>query len=102
MENQQVEVLGTNFNINSYSDEESIRTTLIEGSIKVSKAGQSAILKPGQQADITSSSGSSINIINDTDPENTGMEKRAFQFQRRYAPNCNEAAGKMVQYQSPL
>lgn len=67
----QVEVLGTSFNINSYSDEESIRTTLIDGSIKVSKAGQSAILKPGQQADITPSSGSSINIINDTDLEKT-------------------------------
>lgn len=67
----QVEVLGTSFNINSYSDEESIRTTLIDGSIKVSKAGQSAILKPGQQADIIPSSGSSINIMNDTDLEKT-------------------------------
>lgn len=66
-----VEVLGTSFNINSYSDEESIRTTLIDGSIKVSKAGQSAILKPGQQADIIPSSGSSINIMNDTDLEKT-------------------------------
>jgi len=53
-----VEVLGTSFNINSYSDEPDIKTTLLEGSVKVngnitaSNAGNknSVILKPGQQA----------------------------------------------------
>src|SRR5690606_21360494 len=33
--NQVVEVLGTQFNINAYSDEEVIRTTLLEGSVLV-------------------------------------------------------------------
>ena len=32
---QIVEVLGTHFNINAYSDESSLRTTLIEGTVKV-------------------------------------------------------------------
>lgn len=48
-----VEVLGTIFNINSYVDEKSIKTTLLEGSIKVGAGGpyaSSVILKPGQQA----------------------------------------------------
>ncbi len=48
-----VEVLGTIFNINSYADEKSIRTTLLEGSVKVEAGGtyvSSVILKPGQQA----------------------------------------------------
>lgn len=45
-----VQVLGTEFNINSYGDEASIKTTLIEGSVKIFKADQSAVLKPGQQA----------------------------------------------------
>jgi len=50
---QQVEVLGTHFNINSYPDEPVARTTLIEGSVKVSAGGSSAaLLKPEQQASI--------------------------------------------------
>ncbi|MEC3879154.1 FecR family protein [Parapedobacter sp. 10938] len=49
---QEVEVLGTSFNINSYSDEPAIRTTLAEGSLKVrDESGlQAVVLKPGQQA----------------------------------------------------
>lgn len=46
---QQVEVLGTHFNINSYADEPSVSTTLLEGSVKVHHAGNNVILKPGQQ-----------------------------------------------------
>ncbi len=49
---QLVEVLGTRFNINSYPDEEIIKTTLTEGSVKISVSGTtySGVLKPGQQA----------------------------------------------------
>lgn len=48
---QRVQVLGTHFNISSYTDEHSTRTTLLEGSVKVSAAsGQETVLKPGQQA----------------------------------------------------
>jgi transmembrane sensor len=35
-EKQEVEVLGTHFNINSYADEASTKTTLLEGSVRVS------------------------------------------------------------------
>ncbi len=49
---QSVEVLGTHFNINAYSDENQIKTTLLEGSVKVLTADQkrSATLKPGEAA----------------------------------------------------
>ncbi|MBO9676331.1 MAG: FecR domain-containing protein [Sphingobacteriaceae bacterium] len=52
---QEVEVLGTHFNINSYADEGLTATTLAEGSVKVSalrgtKTGKSEILVPGQQS----------------------------------------------------
>lgn len=47
---QEVEVLGTHFNISSYADDEVEKTTLLEGSVKLSAAGSSRILKPGQQA----------------------------------------------------
>lgn len=45
-----VEVLGTHFNIMAYEDESSINTTLLEGSVKVSKGGKEKILVPGQEA----------------------------------------------------
>ncbi|MBO9675741.1 MAG: FecR domain-containing protein [Sphingobacteriaceae bacterium] len=48
--NQTVEVLGTHFNINAYSDEELVKTTLLEGAVKVSAASGTVNLKPGEQA----------------------------------------------------
>ena len=47
--NQEVTVLGTHFNINSYTDEPGTKTTLLEGSVRVNDA----TLKPGQQATLT-------------------------------------------------
>jgi transmembrane sensor len=52
----EVEVLGTHFNINAYSDEPVVKTTLLEGSVKVAASRQSVLLKPGQQASISPAS----------------------------------------------
>lgn len=46
---QIVEVLGTQFNINSYSDEKTFKTTLIEGSVKIIYKDKVVLLEPGQQ-----------------------------------------------------
>lgn len=53
--NQQVKVLGTHFNINAYSDEPAIITTLLEGSIEVSDLSElnKRILKPNEQSQLT-------------------------------------------------
>lgn len=53
----EVRVLGTHFNVMAYDDEESIKTTLLEGSVKVSNALQTAVIRPGQQASLKKSSG---------------------------------------------
>ena len=45
-------VLGTHFNVNAYSDEPTIKTTLLEGSVRVMKGASSAIIKPGQQTQV--------------------------------------------------
>jgi transmembrane sensor len=69
---QEVTVLGTHFNINSYADEGSTKTTLLEGSVQVTSSslltspslrgkrsdeaiskGAAVYLKPGQQSIIT-------------------------------------------------
>jgi ferric-dicitrate binding protein FerR (iron transport regulator) len=57
---QVVEVLGTHFNISSYVDDSSVKTTLLEGSVKVlsTKSNQSKLLKPGQQSNINYSDNS--------------------------------------------
>lgn len=44
-----VEVLGTHFNVNGYDDECFVKTSLLEGSVKIRKGNISAFLKPGQQ-----------------------------------------------------
>jgi len=47
---EQVDVLGTDFNVNAYPDEAEIKTTLLNGSIRLSKDNASILMKPGQQA----------------------------------------------------
>jgi transmembrane sensor len=49
---QDVEVLGTHFNVFSYPEEESIKTTLLEGKVNVveRKRRKNIILKPGEQS----------------------------------------------------
>ena len=47
---QEMEVVGTHFNVNSYPDEPAITTTLIEGSLKVNSNNDHRIIRPGQQA----------------------------------------------------
>ncbi|ACU02666.1 FecR family protein [Pedobacter heparinus] len=44
----EVEVLGTHFNINSYG--KTSKTTLVEGSIKVTENGRQQLLRPGEEA----------------------------------------------------
>ncbi len=46
--NTNVTVLGTRFNVNAYSDEAAIKTTFIDGSVRVSAGGAAAVLKPGK------------------------------------------------------
>src|SRR5690606_3123167 len=45
-----VQVLGTRFNIDAFGDNQSIRTTLLEGSVQVSAESVSQQIQPGQQA----------------------------------------------------
>lgn len=47
---QEIRVLGTHFNVNAYDNENSTRTTLLEGAVKVWVKGSLTTLKPGQQA----------------------------------------------------
>lgn len=65
-------VLGTSFNVNAYDNETSLNTTLIEGAVKVN----GAIIKPGQQAQITKAG--APRIITGIDTEKVMAWKNGF------------------------
>lgn len=89
--NQIVEVLGTHFNINSYADEPTTLTTLLEGSVKINS---NTILKPGEQASLVKNGNVNVKAV-DTDEavawkngifqfDNTGLEAVMRQLARWY------------------
>jgi hypothetical protein len=59
-----IEVLGTRFDVNAYDDEDAMRTTLLEGSVKVIRGNSSSLLSPGQQA-VLGNGTDDIKVIND-------------------------------------
>ncbi|WP_164976861.1 FecR family protein [Chryseobacterium sp. CH1] len=65
---QQVKVLGTQFNINSYSNEPAVRTTLVSGRVELlsSRDKATVILAPGQQAKLVNDGFAIISV--DTEP----------------------------------
>ncbi len=80
----EVEVLGTHFNVNAYDDEVIIKTTLLEGSVKVVSGQSSVVIKPGQQARIAGGSiqqRQKISVVNDIDAgQVVAWKNGSFQF----------------------
>lgn len=75
---QEVEVLGTHFNINCYADEPTTQTTLLEGSVKVSTNSKDfRILKPGEQSSI---SNADISVTQVNTDEATAWKNGYFMF----------------------
>jgi len=66
---QDVEVIGTEFNIKAYRDEPAIYTTLVQGVVAVSNAAKKQILTPSQQSKITEYNGnisvSEVDVYNE-------------------------------------
>ncbi|MCK3683902.1 FecR family protein [Maribellus sp. YY47] len=56
-DNQQIEVLGTSFNVSAYQNNESIKTTLVEGRVKVNSSSQELFLDPSFQAVVDRANG---------------------------------------------
>lgn len=51
----EVEVLGTHFNVNAYPEQKGVATTLAQGKVRVKDRGREVVLVPGQQAVATPS-----------------------------------------------
>jgi hypothetical protein len=80
----EVQVLGTTFNINAYEDEDAIKTTLLTGKVRIVNHAtgreQSAVLAPGQQAQIL---GANIKLVSDVDTEQVQAWRQGlFQFNK--------------------
>lgn len=65
--NAEVQVLGTHFNVNAYNDEENVKTTLLEGSVKFVSGDNINMLKPGQQSQLTNNG--LIKLVSNVDVE---------------------------------
>lgn len=68
-EGQMVQVLGTHFNVNTYPDESAVKTTLLEGSVKISLAGSALnkkntelMIKPNEQSVLVNGVISKVNV----------------------------------------
>lgn len=76
----EVLALGTEFNINAYSDEDVISTTLVEGSVKIRKGNVNAILQPGQQTQLNNNGQITVAKAVNMD-EITGWKDGNFHFE---------------------
>jgi transmembrane sensor len=76
---QVIQDIGTQFDINSYADEDAASTTLVEGSVKIFDAKGQTLIKPGQQYLLKNDESSEIKTDVDID-EITAWKSGMFQF----------------------
>ena len=92
--------MGTHFNVNAYDDEPAIKTTLLEGAVKVSVPASASdqkqkFLKPGQQSAILKSG--KINVVDNADIEEVMAWKNGrFQFKSSDLQSILTADRQMV------
>ncbi|WP_178372226.1 FecR family protein [Chitinophaga jiangningensis] len=82
--NQSVQVLGTRFNVNAYPEDGEHKTTLLQGAVKVSLAGNAIVIQPGQQA--ICSNNASIRKVNADTEKETAWINNLFSFKNDDLP----------------
>jgi ferric-dicitrate binding protein FerR (iron transport regulator) len=100
----EVKVLGTRFNVNAYSDEGSIKVTLLEGAVRVNNALGSVTMRSAEQATVT---GNKPPVVRDDidleqvmawknglfDFDNLGLKEAMSQLERWYDIDVEYEAG---------
>ncbi len=79
---QEVEVLGTEFNIKAYKEEKNIYTTLVKGKVEVSFETQSKVLKPGEQSNLNAIT-KVLNVANVDVYDQISWKEGVFSFKRK-------------------
>ena len=84
---QTVEVLGTHFNVNSYADEPSVKTTLLEGAVKVIHGSATAKLKPAEQSAVNDKVDAEIQVNHSVDTDDViAWKEGEFRFDQTDMP----------------
>jgi ferric-dicitrate binding protein FerR (iron transport regulator) len=101
-----VRVYGTHFNVEAYDDEKTLKVTLVEGSVKVSNGEVASMLRPGQQA-VLSTSSSGVQVLKDVDIEQaTAWKNGQFAFESTDLKDVMRQVERwyniQVQYQGPV
>jgi ferric-dicitrate binding protein FerR (iron transport regulator) len=76
-----VDVLGTRFNIMAYEEEELVKTTLLEGAVKVTGDGNGKRLEPGQGASLNKRNGTMEVLDHVNMEEAVAWKNGSFQFE---------------------
>ncbi|MNK03498.1 fec operon regulator FecR [compost metagenome] len=101
--NQEIEVLGTHFNVKNYADEPGVRTTLLEGSVKVMTGSDHIIIAPGQQ---TFSNGKGIEVFRVNVSDAVAWKNGNFQFNDENIENVMRAISRWydvdIEYQGTI
>ncbi|WP_316836795.1 FecR family protein [Pedobacter nutrimenti] len=97
--NQEVTVLGTHFNVNSYSDEPDTKTTLLEGSVRIN----GIILKPNEQAVLA---GGKLSVKEVEAASFTDWKDGQFYFRNEALPSVMRKLARWynvdIQFQGPI
>jgi len=101
---QLVEDIGTAFNINAYSDEPVIKTTLVAGKVKVSSGTATRVLSPGQQVQ---GKGSMLEMVAGVDVDQVlAWKNGAFSFRNADLPTVMRQLARWydieVEYTGPV
>lgn len=78
---QQIQVLGTQFNVKAYQEEGLVTTALVEGSVKITQDAQSLVLSPGQQAILNKQDKLSVSVVDLS--EATARRNQVFTFRNK-------------------
>lgn len=62
--NMEIRVLGTHFNVKAYGEEPIVKTTLLEGKVKVAANKKEVLLRPGQQAKMNDAGEMNVVAVN--------------------------------------
>ncbi|MFK5972354.1 MAG: FecR family protein [Flavobacteriaceae bacterium] len=93
IQSQEVEVLGTEFNIKAYKDEANIYTTLVEGEVAVRTATSLVLLAPNQQTILNINTNTieiaSVNVYNET-----SWKKGVFSFEGKTLEEIMKVVGR--------
>jgi transmembrane sensor len=68
VDSAEIRVLGTHFNVMAYVDEQSVKTSLFEGSVKFTRYNQTSLLKPGEQSQLSKTG--KLSVVNNIDINN--------------------------------